>query len=80
MAEKYNRLKQVLREQGRSGKWLAEKMGVNQYSVSRWSQNYQQPSLKTLYEIARILQVEVNDLLLPVGQVYDEGGKEEKGE
>jgi putative transcriptional regulator len=60
-----NRLKVVLVEQGRTNKWLAEKLDKNTATVSRWCTNGMQPSLETLVEIAQILNVDVRELLLP---------------
>lgn len=61
-----NRLKVVLVEKKRTGKWLAEKLGKNEATVSRWCTNEAQPSLETLFAIARVLNVEVKDLLVPI--------------
>lgn len=64
MAKKtINRLKVVLVEQGRTNKWLAEKLGKNTATVSRWCTNEMQPSLETLVGIAEILDVDVRELL-----------------
>ncbi len=60
-----NRLKVVLVEQQRTGKWLAETLGKNEATVSRWCTNESQPSLETLVEIANALKVDVKDLLVP---------------
>jgi putative transcriptional regulator len=66
MAKKaINRLKVVLAEQGRTNKWLSEKLGKNTATVSRWCTNEMQPSLDTLTKIAEILGVDVRELLLP---------------
>lgn len=59
-----NRLKVVLVEQGRTNKWLAEKVSKNVATVSRWCTNDMQPSLETLVEIAEILNVDVRELLV----------------
>jgi len=64
-----NRLKVVLVEQKRTGKWLAEKLGKNEATVSRWCTNESQPSLETLFAIARALNVDVRELLIL--QKYD---------
>ncbi len=65
MAKKIiNRLKVVLVEQGRTNKWLAEKLEKNTATVSRWCTNEMQPSLETLIEIAKILGVDVRDLII----------------
>ena len=46
-----NRLKVVLVEQSRTGKWLAETLGKNEATISRWCTNESQPSLEMLVEI-----------------------------
>jgi putative transcriptional regulator len=58
-----NRIRVVLAEKGLTNKWLAEKMGKNQTTISRWCSNDMQPSLDTLMEIASALSVDVKDLL-----------------
>ena len=63
MAKDINRLKVVLAEQKRTNKWLAEELGKDPASVSKWCTNASQPSLETLVEIARSLNVDVKDLL-----------------
>ena len=62
--EQINRLKVVLVEQKRTGKWLAESLGKNEATVSRWCTNEAQPSLETLLEIAKVLSVDIKDLLV----------------
>ena len=59
-----NRIKQVLKEKGIKQKWLAEKLGKSYNMVNGYVQNRQQPRLEVLYEIAKILEVEVKDLLV----------------
>ncbi|MEA4808727.1 hypothetical protein SDC9_32283 [bioreactor metagenome] len=59
-----NRLKVVLVEQNKTGKWLAETLGKNEATVSRWCTNESQPSLETLVKIANALKVDVKDLLV----------------
>lgn len=61
----YNRIRVVLAEQDRTNKWLAEKIGKNRTTVSRWCTNDMQPSIETLAEVAEILDVDVRELLLP---------------
>ena len=61
--ETINRIKVVLVEQRKTNKWLAEKLGKTQATVSRWAGNKAQPSLDKLVEIARLLKVEVKDLI-----------------
>jgi transcriptional regulator with XRE-family HTH domain len=60
-----NRLKVVLVEQNRTGKWLAEAFKKNEATVSIWCTNESQPSLETLTEIAHTLNVDIKDLLIP---------------
>lgn len=60
---KINRLKVVLVENGRTGKWLAEQVGKNEATVSRWCSNKMQPSLNTLVKIARLLNVDPRQLI-----------------
>jgi transcriptional regulator with XRE-family HTH domain len=59
-----NRLKVVLVEKKRTGKWLAENLGKNEATVSRWCANVSQPSLETLFAIAKALNVDVRELLV----------------
>jgi len=61
--EKINRLKIVLVEQGKTGKWLAGQLGKNEATVSRWCSNASQPSLEMLMKIAAILNVDARRLI-----------------
>ena len=61
--EDLNRLKVVLAEKKRTNKWLAEQLGKDPATVSKWCTNKMQPNLETLVEIARCLKVEPKDLL-----------------
>lgn len=63
-----NRLKVVLVEQNRTGKWLAEQLGKSTSTVSKWCQNAIQPDVKTLDRIAKLLNVDVTTLLNPTKQ------------
>ena len=58
-----NRIKVVLVEQGRTSKWLAEQLGKGEATISKWCTNRSQPSLEALVEIAKVLQVDVKELL-----------------
>lgn len=62
--KKYNRIKLVLKQKKRTGKWLAEQLGKNEVTVSRWCRNVQQPSLEALFEIAELLEVRPEELLV----------------
>ena len=63
MADKINRLKVVLVEQEKSGKWLADQLGKSTCTVSKWCSNTTQHDLQTLSKIAQLLQVDIKDLL-----------------
>ncbi len=58
-----NRLKVVLAEQGKTNKWLAEKLNKNETTISRWCTNEVQPSLDTLLEIANLFGIDVKKLI-----------------
>jgi putative transcriptional regulator len=58
-----NRIKVVLVEKGKSGKWLAEKLSKNESTVSRWCTNNTQPPVDTLSIIAKLLNVDIRELL-----------------
>ena len=59
-----NRIKEVLDRKGIKQTWLADQLGKSYNMVNGYVQNRQQPRLEVLYEIARILDVEVKDLLI----------------
>jgi putative transcriptional regulator len=61
-----NRIKEVLDEKGIKQTWLAEKLGKSYNMVNGYVQNRQQPRLEVLYEIAKILDVEVKELLIEI--------------
>ena len=58
-----NRIKVVLADKKRTNKWLAEQLGVDPATVSKWCTNSAQPNLENLMEIARVLEIEVQELL-----------------
>ena len=58
-----NRLKLVLVEQKRTAKWLAEQLGKDPSTVSKWCSNVTQPTLDTLVNIAKVLDVSIKDLI-----------------
>lgn len=60
-----NRLKVVLVENKRTSKWLAEQLHKDPATVSKWCTNSAQPSLETLVEIAKALDVDARDLIIP---------------
>ena len=63
MKKDINRLKLVLVERKRTGKWLAEQLGKDPSTVSKWCSNTTQPSLDILVNIAKVLEVDVKQLI-----------------
>ena len=60
-----NRIKVVLIEQQKTGKWLAEQLGKSTCTVSKWCSNTIQPDLATLDKIATLLNVDRRELIAP---------------
>ncbi len=60
-----NRLKVVLVEQKKTGKWLADQLGKSTCTISKWCSNTVQPDLQTLESIAQLLNVDKRELLTP---------------
>ena len=58
-----NRLKIVLVEKEKTSKWLAEQLGKDCSTVSKWCTNSSQPSIETLLQIAQLLHVDIKQLL-----------------
>ena len=65
MEQDLNRIKLVLVEKKKTGKWLAQELGVSECTVSRWAGNKAQPNLCSLNAIAKLLKVDVSELLNP---------------
>jgi DNA-binding Xre family transcriptional regulator len=63
MGRNINRIKVVLVDKRKTNKWLAEQLDVAPSTVSKWCTNDAQPSLETLMQIARLLEVKPDDLL-----------------
>lgn len=63
--QKINRIKAVLAETGRTGKWLAEQLGKDPVTVSKWCTNTTQPDLYTLQKISTVLNAPIRSLLSP---------------
>jgi len=61
---KLNRIKAVLADQGKTAKWLAEAIGRDRSTVSRWCTNDMQPPLEVLFQVAELLDVDVCVLLV----------------
>lgn len=60
-----NRIKAALADAGKTSKWLAEQLGKDPVTISKWCTNTTQPSLETLVQIANTLKVDVRKLLVP---------------
>ncbi|MDP1746409.1 MAG: helix-turn-helix transcriptional regulator [Bacteroidota bacterium] len=58
-----NRIRVVLAEKNRANKWLAKQLSKTPTTVSKWCSNSAQPSLETLVEIAKVLDVDITALL-----------------
>ena len=58
-----NRIKVILAEKNLQNKWLAERLGRDQATVSKWVTNSAQPSLDMLIKIAQVLEVDIKDLI-----------------
>ena len=63
MENDLNRLKVVLAEKKRTNKWLAQQLGKDPATVSKWCTNTAQPGLETHREIANLLDIDIKDLL-----------------
>lgn len=61
--KKINRIKVMLAEKEKTNKWLAEQVGKDPATISKWCTNTAQPSLEMLFQIAKVLNMEVKDLL-----------------
>ena len=60
---KLNRIRVVLAERDLNNKWLADKLGKDQATVSKLITNTTQPNLETMMQIAKVLETQVDDLL-----------------
>ncbi len=61
--KKINRIKVMLAEKGRTNKWLAEQVGKDPATISKWCTNAAQPSLEMLLQVAKVLEVQIKDLI-----------------
>ena len=68
MNKDINRLKVVLAEKKRTNKWLAEELSKDPATVSGWCTNTLQPNVETLVDIAKLLNVEIQDLFWPINK------------
>lgn len=63
-----NRIRVILAEKQIKNRWLAEQLGKSEMTISRWSTNKTQPSLDQLIEIAKLLNVKLDDLVEPYSE------------
>lgn len=68
--EDVNRLKIVLVEKKHTSKWLAEQLGVNPSTVSKWCTNTSQPDLACIVKIADLLKVDIRELFVSEYRQY----------
>jgi len=61
---KVNRIREVLLEEGKTNNWLARELNLNKVTVSRWCTNTFQPTIDNLLRIAKVLDVDVRELLV----------------
>ena len=65
MANKdFNRLKLLLVEKKQTGKWLAEQLGKDQTTISKWCTNKSQPDVESLIKISKLLKVNIGDIII----------------
>ena len=63
MDRKLNRIKTALVDNGKTNKWLAEQLGKDPATISKWCTNACQPSLEMMINISKLLKVDLNDLV-----------------
>lgn len=75
MERKINRIKVALVEKGKTNKWLAEQVGKDPATVSKWCTNAAQPTLEMLMQISKILDTTL-DFLVRFEELPDKGKKQ----
>ena len=68
-----NRIKKVLKEQGRTQTWLAKKIGKSYVVVTNYCNNNSQPSIQVLTDISKFLDVDIRELLVSTKDDYRYG-------
>lgn len=71
-----NRLRVVIAEKNLSNKWLSERLGIGQPTISKWVTNSAQPSLEMLIKLSKVLEVDVNELIRPDEVTVDDAEDE----
>lgn len=62
MGIQINRIKAALAENKKTNKWLADSLGKNTATISRWCTNESQPGVETFYQIAKLLDIDIREL------------------
>lgn len=62
--KKLNRIKSVLADKDKTSKWLAEELGKDKTTISKWCTNTNQPDVESLIKISKLLNVGVEELLV----------------
>lgn len=63
MEKNLNRIKAVLADKQKTNRWLAEQLGRDQATVSKWCTNACQPPMETFMKIAQLLKVGLDELV-----------------
>lgn len=66
MKKNLNRIKAVLADAGQTNKWLADQLGKDPVTISKWCTNTTQPDLQTLSKIAEVLGVNIRELIVDI--------------
>ena len=69
--ENLNRLKAALADAGQTNKWLAEQLGKDPVTISKWCTNTVQPDLQTLSKIADLLDIDIRELLVSRKRLFN---------
>lgn len=75
-----NRIKVILVDKKKTNKWLAEQLGKDQTTISKWCTNTSQPDLESLMKISQLLGVEISELVRFEHINEDKTNKEEKND
>lgn len=70
MKKNLNRIKAALADAGQTNKWLADQLGKDPVTISKWCTNTTQPDLQTLSTIADLLSVDIRELIVGTKQLF----------
>ena len=62
--KKINRIKSALADKDKTSKWLAEQLGKDKTTISKWCTNTNQPDVESLIKISKLLNVDLADLVV----------------